>query len=86
MSDLTISGPAMAAVSALLLSLTSAIGVLFWALIGSLRDRVAREKELTDRLVPAVEENTRTLTRLLEAIQRFSDRLERLEHPPTRGR
>lgn len=61
----------MAAISALLSGLCLAIGILFRALLGAKDAQIKREQELTNKLLPAVEENTRTLQRLVEVMQAY---------------
>jgi hypothetical protein len=68
LSDITLSPGAVAAVTALLGGLVAAIGVLFFQLISSKNSQINREQELTNRLLPAVEEGNRTLQRLVELI------------------
>lgn len=72
MEDITLSPGAVAAVTALLGGLVAAIGVLFFQLIASKNEQIKREQELTNKLLPAVEEGNRTLQRLVEAIQNLT--------------
>lgn len=53
----------------ILTSLCGAIGLLFRGLLEAKNAAIAREQELTNKLLPAVENNTRTLERLVEVIQ-----------------
>lgn len=69
MGDLSISPSAALAVSAILGALCTTVGFLFRAYDGSQKAAITREQELTNKLLPAVEENTRTLQRLVEVFQ-----------------
>jgi hypothetical protein len=73
---------AVAAVTALLAGLCTAIGVLYLSsrareskltddLIASKNAQIEREKELTNKLLPAVEEGNRILQRLMEQVQQI---------------
>lgn len=88
----------MVAIGGLLSTLCGAIGVLFWALIASKngqiqqatdagKAQVIREQELTNKLLPAVEENTRTLGRLVELTTALMEELKReRDRASSRGR
>lgn len=80
MPDLLIPGAAVAAITTVLLSLTGAIGILFRALLASKNAAIQREQELTDKLLPTVEEIARTQRQLLEGLQRL------LDHPTRSAR
>ncbi len=101
MSAVTLSTGAVLAVTGLLGAMASAVGVLFWALIASkndqikqsqadANDKVKREREITDRLTPSVEENTRTIKRWIEIQESLLERERRVEYrelpPPSRTR
>lgn len=103
MGDVTLSSSAVLAVTGLLACLASAIGVLFWRLDDSRQsqiaqaqtdadDKVEREREITDKMMPAVEENTRTLKRWIEIQEAIWERERRMEYrelppgPPTTRR
>jgi len=49
--------------------MAGAVGALFWALIASKNEQIKREKELTDKLLPSTEDNTRSLTQLMELMK-----------------
>ena len=55
--------------TAILGGMCAAIGLLFHQLIASKNEQIEREQELTNKLLPAVEEGNRTLQRLVELIQ-----------------
>lgn len=57
------------AIGGLLTSLVTAIGILFRALLKAKDDQIKREQDLTGKLLPAMENNTKTLERVLEIIQ-----------------
>lgn len=61
--------------------LGTVIGTLFWQLLSAKDRAISREQELTNKLLPAVEENTRTLQRMVDLIQALA-----LEKPSARGR
>jgi hypothetical protein len=83
LDGISLSASAATAVGLLLTSLSSVIGVLFWQLLGAKDRAILREQELTNKLLPAVEENTRTLQRLVELLQ--EERAQaRLEQAATR--
>lgn len=97
MGEVTLSTGAVLAVTALLGSLATAIGILWTRLdaarvsqiqqaVDSANDRVKREREITDKMLPGVEENTRTLKRWIEIQEAFWERERRLQElqPPTR--
>lgn len=78
MSDISLSGSAVVAITAILGAMATAIGFLFRAYDGSQKAQIKREQELTNKLLPAVENNTRTLERLVEVFQASQKTLERL--------
>jgi hypothetical protein len=97
-SDISFSAAEIALITLLLGTLATPIGILFWQLDKSRKeqisqaeksadDRVARERELTDKMLPGVEENTRTLKRWIEIqetlIERQVQMREMLPPPPT---
>jgi hypothetical protein len=64
-------------ISALLAAYTTGVGILFRALLKAkddqilaaertAQDRVNREREITDRVIPAIEEHTATVKRLIQ--------------------
>lgn len=69
MEDISLSGSALVVISAIGGALATTIGVLFRALLGAKESQIKREQDLTNKLLPAVEENTRTLQRLVEVWQ-----------------
>lgn len=69
MGEITLSPSAVVAISAILGALATTIGVLFRALLSAKDAQIKREQELTNKLLPATEENTRTLQRLVEVMQ-----------------
>jgi hypothetical protein len=73
LSDVSLSASAVVAITALLGALGTTIGFLFRAYDGSQKAAITREQELTNKLLPAVEENTRTLQRLVEVFQAQAD-------------
>jgi hypothetical protein len=72
--EVTLSTGAVLAVTGLLGSLVSAIGILFYQLIASKNSQISREQQLTNELLPAVKESNRTLQRLVELIQAMEQR------------
>ncbi len=68
MADITLSPGAIAAVTTLLGCLAGAVGLLFSQLISSKNEQIRREQDLTNKLLPSVEEGNRLLQRLVEAL------------------
>ena len=85
MPDLLIPGAALAAITAVLLSLTGAIGILFRALIVSKDKAIAREQELTDKLLPATQDTTRAVQENTRATGVLAETVRRLEEKVTRS-
>lgn len=92
MGDISLSSSAVLAVTGLLAALCGALGVVWRqsqsrereltdAIIRGKDSQILREQELTNKLLPAVEENTRTLQRVAELMQAISQ-----ERPSSPGR
>ena len=73
--DITLSSAALAMVTAVVGALVSAIGILFWQLMAAKNAEITRSQDTTarlmamlDRLIPAVEETSRQVQRLVTLI------------------
>lgn len=89
-SDISFSAAEIALIVALLGAVTTPLGILFWRYDASLKaqvtqaeknadDKVKRERELTDQMLPAVRENTETLKRWMEIQQMVLEQTRRQE-------
>lgn len=83
MGDIQLSGSAVLVVGGLLSVCAGAITALFAALIAAKNAQIVREQELTNKLLPAVQEISQVVLRLAEVLQiqgaESRERMDRLQ-------
>lgn len=77
MGDVSFTASEIGVITAILTAMATPIGVLFWALLSSMRERIKREQELVDRLAPGLDRVSLALEQEIAQSKFLREQLEK---------